>query len=358
METVQLKVCPNCKSKDIEKVFKEIEYDNDLHEFYTSNELSKKYSSLNFEELSKSCFCICKNCLLVFSTNRRKEENMYSMDFFADVQKRWYAQLPVPQRYIDYHKEFSKNFIAILKKNQFRLSLDPKILWLRPECGIATMDLLKNVNKDNVYMLEYFESNIRFLKDNGYKNVKKLPPGDFVSSFEELKFTEIFVNHQLTHSFSPLKLMRTILDMLDDNGKVIFYNEIDHIEANKMKNHYPRGINNFHNQLFTKNSMINFLETCNANVEFFESVPPQKNASVHAGMFGVITKNRPTNKKVKYINSIDIFNAELYSFTNWMNAHTKFSQNLKLKKFFQRLSPVLNIKIILKFILKKLKIIN
>ena len=152
--------------------------------------------------------------------------------------------------------------------------------------------------------------------------------------------------------------MRTILDMLDDNGKVIFYNEIDHIEANKMKNHYPRGINNFHNQLFTKNSMINFLETCDANVEFFESVPPQKNASVHAGMFGVITKNRFTNEKINYINSIDIFNAELYSFTNWMSAHTKFSRNLKLKKFFQRLSPVLNIKIILKFILKKLKIIN
>ena len=46
METIQLKACPNCKSKDIEKVFKEIEYDNDLHEFYKSNELSKKYSEV------------------------------------------------------------------------------------------------------------------------------------------------------------------------------------------------------------------------------------------------------------------------------------------------------------------------
>jgi len=358
METIEISVCPNCKSENFSKLFIDEKYDNDLFEFSRNNSLREKYPELNFDELSQSSFSICRNCMLVFSAKRRKEENMYSMEFFADVQKRWYAQYPVPQKYIDQHKKLSKNFINILNKNSFSLSPEPKVLWLRTECGVLTNDLLKDVNKENVYIMEYFDSNIRFLKEHGYMNVEMLPPGDFVDSYKESKFTEIFINHQLTHSFDPTKLIKTLLDMLGYEGRIIFYNEIDHFEANKMNSHYPRGINNFHNQLFTRNSLSNFLKTVDATVEFFEPLEPLKNASVHSGMFGVIKKDSCINENPSYMNSDNDYKEEIDSFRNWMQAHKIYSRNLKLKKLISKVFLLTRIKEILKNILIRLGLLE
>ncbi len=356
MNIIQSKECPNCGCKNFNKVFNDTKYDNDLYEFSRNNNLKNKYASINFDELSQSAFSICKNCLLVFSTKRRREENMYSMEFFADVQKRWYAQYPVPQKYIDQHKIFSKNFINILTNNNFLLSQKPKVLWLRTECGILTMDLLKNVDKNDIYIMEYFDSNVRFLRDHGFNNVKILPPGDFVNPFGEIKFTEIFLNHQLTHSFDPLKLTKTLLDLLDDDGRIFSYNEINHIEANKIDKHYPRGINNFHNQLLTKNSLSNILKTNNASIKFYESLDSLKNASVHSGMFGVIKKDVHINEKPDYINSEEIYQEELDSFRNWMKGHKKFKRNLRYKNLFIKFVPLPFIKRNLKKILSRLRL--
>lgn len=350
MQTSKTVSCPNCSSVELEKVFTETKYDNDLDEFSRNNNLSSKYPEIDFDELSQSSFSICKNCLLVFSTRRRKEENMYSMEFFADVQKRWYAQYPLPERYINQHKKFSNNFIEILNKNKFNLSPKPKILWLRSECGILPMELLKDVRKEDIFIMEYFESNIRFLKEHGFINVQVLPPGDFVNLFEVNKFTEIFLNHQLTHSFDPLKLTKSILQMLDDNGKIIFYNEIDHMESNKLSSHYPRGINNFHNQLFTKNSFLNLWKTNNAKVEFFEPLEPLSNASVNSGMFGIISKNINSPQKVTYDNAFK-YDEELSSFRDWMKRHKKFKRKLRIKNFFLKFFQYSKLKSILKTIL-------
>jgi len=358
MEAIEILKCPNCKSENFSKLFIDEKYDNDLFEFGRTNKLNEKYPDLNFDELSQSSFSTCRNCLLVFSAKRRKEENMYSMEFFADVQKRWYSQYPVPQEYIDQHKKLSKNFINILNKNNFSLSPASKVLWLRTECGVLTNDLLKDVDKENVYIMEYFDSNIRYLKDHGFINVEKLPPGDFVSSYKEIKFSEIFINHQLTHSFDPRKLIKTLIDMLSYEGRIIFYNEIDHLEANKMIDHYPRGINSFHNQLFTKNSLSNFLKTVDASIEFFEPLEPLKNASVHSGMFGVIKKDSFINEHPLYVNSDNDYKEEIDSFRNWMQAHKIYSRNLKLKKFISKVLLFTFIKKITKNILIRLGLLK
>jgi hypothetical protein len=340
--------CPNCKSLKFETVFQNTKYDNDLFEFSSNNKLALKYPDIDFDELAQSKYSICKNCLLVFSTRRRKEENMYSMEFFADVQKRWYSKYPVPEPYINNHKKHSENFIEILKKNNFSFSDNPKILWIRSECGILPMELLKNIKKEDIYILEYFESNIRYIKENGFVNVEILPAGNFINPFKGISFTEIFLNHQLTHSFDPLNLTKNIIDSLSSNGKLIFYNEIDHIETNKMPNHYPRGINNFHNQLFTKNSLRNLFKTLGLNVNFFEPLESVKNASVHGGMFGIVEKKVENNSN--YVNSINEYEKELNSFRDWIDSHNKYKRNLKISNTFFN-NPIFQI---IKKIIKKL----
>jgi hypothetical protein len=348
--------CPNCKSSKFETVFKNTKYDNDLFEFSCNNKLSLKYPECDFDEFAQSLYSICKNCLLVFSARRRKEENMYSLEFFADVQKRWYAMYPVPSSYIDNHKKFADNFIDILSKNNFSLSDKPKVLWLRPECGVLPMELLKNVKKEDIYMMEYFDSNIRYLNENGYLNVEILPPGDFINPFKGIKFTEIFLNHQLTHSFDPASLIKNIINSLAPNGRIVFYNEIDHLEANKFYNHYPRGVNNFHNQLFTKNSFQNLFESFNFKVCFFDPLNPVKNASVHSGMFGIVEKKVDTN--ISYVNSKDVFEHELNSFRRWMDSHNKYLRKLKIKNLiFKNLILLFLVKIFRKmWSIAKLKI--
>lgn len=350
----QVKNCPNCGSQKSEKVFSDTKYDNDLHEFGTNNVLAKKYPGINFDELAQSSFSICQNCLLVYATNRRKEETMYSMDFFADVQKRWYAKYPLPQKYIEQHKKLAENFIDILDRGGFSLSQKPKVLWLRSECGILAMDLLKNVDKDCVYIMEYFDSNIKFLKEHGFKNVQPLPPGDFKNPFKGTKFTEIFLNHQLIHSFNPLGLTKSILDMLDNEGKIILYNEINHIESNKSGKHYPRGVNSFHNQLFTKNSLSNLLKTANASIEFFEPLNPLSNASVNFGMFGIIKKNLNNSGQSTYVNSKDLYYEELNSFRSWMQKHKKFKKTLAIKALLHRIIPYKRLKRVVKAVFIKL----
>ena len=109
---LKLKIeCPNCSYSKLETVFKNTKYDNDLLEFSKNNKLALNYPDIDFNELAQSKFSICKNCLLVFSTRRRKEEDMYSMKFFADVEKRWYAEYPLPEANINYHRKFALKFI-------------------------------------------------------------------------------------------------------------------------------------------------------------------------------------------------------------------------------------------------------
>ena len=345
--------CPNCKSSKFETVFQNTKYDNDLFEFSSNNKLALKYPECDFDELAQSRYSICKNCLLVFSVRRRKEENMYSIEFFADVQKRWYAKYPVPMSYINNHKKFAENFTEILKKNNFSFSDNPKILWVRPECGILPMELLKNIKKEDIYLMEYFESNIRYLKENDFLNVEILPAGDFINPFKGISFTEIFLNHQLTHSFDPLSLTKNIINSLAPNGRIIFYNEIDHFESNKFNNHYPRGVNNFHNQLFTKNSFRNLFITHDLKVNFFDPLNPVKNASVHSGMFGIVEKKVENN--IYYVNSIDEYEKELNSFRDWMDSHNKYLRNLKISNTIFK-NPILLI--IIKVVKKLLSFVK
>jgi hypothetical protein len=341
--------CPNCKSSKFETVFQNTKYDNDLFEFRSNNKLAIKYPECDFDELAQSAYSICKNCLLVFSARRRKEENMYSIEFFSDVQKRWYAKYPVPISYINNHKKFAENFIEILKKNNFSFSENPKILWVRPECGILPFELLKNIKKEDIYLMEYFESNIRYLKEIGFLNVEILPAGDFINPFKGISFTEIFLNHQLTHSFDPLTLIKNIINSLAPNGRIIFYNEIDHIESNKFHNHYPRGVNNFHNQLFTMNSFRNLLITQDLKVDFFDPLNPVKNASVHSGMFGIMEKKVENNSY--YVNSIEEYEKELNSFRDWMDSHNKYRRNLKISNIiFKNRIPLVLIKVVKKLL--------
>ena len=341
--------CPNCKSKSFIKLVQNVEFDNDLDIFSNDKKNLKKYHNVDFSLLKKSNFQICKNCLLVFSKNRRNEESMYSMEFFADVQKRWYNKFPPPQEYLETHENFSKNFFNVLNKNNITFNSSSEILWLRTECGLILDKLFSHIPKENIFPIEYFESNLRYLKSKGYENANLLSPGDFKSPYKDKKFDEIFINHQITHSYDPLNFLRTLVSLLKKNGRIFFYNEIDHVSANKLNFHYPRGINNFHNQLLTKNSLSNLGNSLNLRTVFFENLDPLKNASVNCGMFGYLEKENIAENKIKYTNDEITFEKEKNSFLDWMHEHRKFRRKKNISLYIS--FPLNLLKNLIKFLL-------
>jgi SAM-dependent methyltransferase len=80
-------------------------------------------------------------------------------------------------------------------------------------------------------------------------------------------FDVIVANHFLTHAHDPRALMAYFRSILSEDGTLILYNELDHDLSLKSMTAYARGLNFFHKQLFTRKTLIGFVQACGFSVE-------------------------------------------------------------------------------------------
>src|SRR5690606_6033815 len=107
---------------------------------------------------------------------------------------------------------------------------------------------------------DYFDSNVRWANEAGAMTAYMLDPRGLAAPPSGGKFDLILANHVFAHSLDPSKDAAALLDMLNPGGSVYVYNENDSLQYFRLGYRYfkPRGVNNYHKQLFSPDTLGRF----------------------------------------------------------------------------------------------------
>jgi len=238
-------VCPSCASANTEPMFQ----GNDLSIWLTID-----------RRLKASDYRLCADCALLFAARRQKPAVASAYyDLFAEIEGRGYAHYPPPAKYLK-----GKRALGDLLCQQMRdcglLRPGMRILHIRCDSGGLLSALREAVPDASLCGLDYFDSNIRFLREQDFSDVARLHPDRLEISIGG-KFDLVIANHVFTHSLDPAADARVIRAAIADDGSVFSYNEVDHtLLFDPESEYFSRGdVNNYHKQLFTVASFKSFL---------------------------------------------------------------------------------------------------
>lgn len=212
--------------------------------------------------LRKGHYCLCHQCGVVFSAARPVPEAAHRFyDLLFKEGELDDDPTGVDARGVDRH---------LIKLLQQRDVLRPgaAILHLRCDTGALLQILRKLVPDATLHGLEYSDSYVRFLCDEGL-GAAKLNPGHIELPFG-VKYDLVLANHQLTHAIDPRDLLYRLCGVLNVGGNILFYNEIDHDRELDPGNEHYRGsdIVAFHKQLFNQHSFERLLNEAGLDYEY------------------------------------------------------------------------------------------
>jgi SAM-dependent methyltransferase len=180
---------------------------------------------------AKSAWSVCGNCGLMFAANRPDAQGLESWypPLFQLSEERGYNTWPLPPNYIGHFLESVRRAYPHL----------------------------------DAYGLEYFEHPARYAKQlMGESRVAQISTPEPKHPFPVKRFDVIVANHFLTHAHEPKAFLAYLRSILSDTGTLVITNELDHALSFKSLTAYPRGLNFFHKQLFTRATLIPFLASC------------------------------------------------------------------------------------------------
>jgi SAM-dependent methyltransferase len=215
----------------------------------------------DLEAHATSNWSVCMHCALMFAANRPdldKLPNWYPQ-LFEYSEERNYNTEVIPDSYLAGKAKAAKTLFADMQANHV-LNGSARLIHFR--CGPG--HLLKYASDArlglDVFGLEYFEHPANHAKQLvGDDRIAIIDVPDPVQPFGNRRFEVIVSNHFLTHAHNPAKLLRYYHQLLAEDGKLVIYNEQDHDLSLKSMTAYGRGINFFHNQLFTADTLSRFL---------------------------------------------------------------------------------------------------
>lgn len=242
-----------------------------------------------------SDFALCARCELLFARNRQDASDTVAYyDTFTTLEKRDYAVYPPPQEFLDAQAQLS-DFLLGLLESAGVLEDRSSVLNVRSECGLHLAGLRDRYGFSELYGLDHFESNIRYAREDlGIPNMAELHPFSPAVPFERKRFDLVLCNHMVTHALEPMKLLAWFRELLEENGVLVLYNEIDHTPRFSEGSLYKKGVVNFHKQLLTQRSLDNLCRLGGFETEFLACNPEKiRWASNRGSMVFMLRSGQP-----------------------------------------------------------------
>jgi SAM-dependent methyltransferase len=255
-----LTTCPACNHEQLQAAFPGVTGDNSVAPL-VGKPLPFELPGFDLAAHATSNWSVCAHCALMFARNRPDPQGLATWypQLFQFSEERNYNTAVLPESYLAGKAKSAEILFADMQANHV---LDSAARLIHFRCGPGhVLHLAKSARLGlEVYGLEYFEHPARHARQLvGEDRVAIIDVPEPVQPFDVKRFDVILSNHFLTHAHNPSKLLRYYHSLLSDDGKLLIYNEQDHDLSLKSMTAYARGINFFHNQLFTADTLSRFL---------------------------------------------------------------------------------------------------
>jgi hypothetical protein len=256
-----LDACPCCGGRELkEPLPKTLRYDNGLESWIRSG-LLLQIGDAPARDFARVEWRVCTDCTLIFCLKRpslEKAESWYG-ELFRSVERRNYDVTPLPREYLENQISFAREFAATLNTAGV-LNDVGSVLHLRCNAGYILKEVLQLRPGIEAYGIEYFDApaaHAATLLGEDLVRVIKMPEPR--NPFGRSSFDLILAEHYLTHAHNPVEYLDYLVSLLSPRGKLVIFNEQDHELTMRRRQHYRRGINFFHKQLFTPRTLHDFL---------------------------------------------------------------------------------------------------
>ena len=218
----------------------------------------------NLAAHARSEWSVCGHCALMFARSRPQADGLEAWypPLFQLSEERGYNTAPLPQTYIDGKRRGAEKLFQDFDALGLFAGAT-SLIHFRTGPGHFLDIVRRKYPALEVYGLEYFEHPAAFAQSLvGSNRVARISAPEPVSPFPVQRFDLIIANHFLTHAHEPRKFLGYLRGLLSDTGTLVLYNELDHDLSFASMTAYPRGLNFFHKQLYTRSSLNAFVRSC------------------------------------------------------------------------------------------------
>ncbi len=275
---------------------------------------------------------ICGHCAMIFSRTRPVLDatSTWYNPLFKFVENRDFDIWPLPELFLRNQVQTARNMFDILSTHGITENVE-SVLHMRCNTGHLLHLMSEHLDLTSVTGTEYFEAPARYAADLlGDGNVSLLTsPAPHVPEIEG-GYDLILVNHFLTHSPDPRLFVEHLKTRLSNRGRIVFYNEQDHDLVLRHSDHYAKGINVFHNQLFTRTTLQAFLGTCGLEARQIPHPNGLKwSIGHHTMMFSCEIADPVAMPKGNAEESLAVMNT-------WANMHNRYARMASWPKALRR----------------------
>lgn len=255
--------CPACDSTNLQLVFSTWTGDNTLARL-VDKPLPFALPGFDLPAHATSAWHICRHCALLFARNRPDAAGLaqWYPQLFQYSEERSYNTATLPQSYLDGKAKAARALLADIEP--YGVFTNAKsLVQFRTGPGHFLAEAKANHPGLDVYGLEYFEHPAAYARTLvGDDRIEIISLPEPRPRFARKTFAVVVANHFLTHAHDPKVLMANFRDILSDDGTLVLYNELDHDLSLKSMTAYARGLNFFHKQLFSRATLLPFVESC------------------------------------------------------------------------------------------------
>lgn len=237
--------------------------DNSLGRLLKSNG-SPSFPHFDLAVHARSQWSVCGHCALLFARRRPAAEGLadWYPKLFQLSEERGYNTAPLPQAYLEGKRQSAEKLLRQIEARGV-LASAKSLIHFRTGPGHLLDIVRKKYPGMEVYGLEYFEHPAAYAQGLvGEGRIARIATPEPEHPFPVRKFDVIIANHFLTHAHEPRKFLTYLRSILSEQGTLVVYNELDHDRSLRSMTAYPRGLNFFHKQLFTRPSLIAFVKSC------------------------------------------------------------------------------------------------
>ncbi len=260
---IELKSCPSCgHSQLLKPLSPQLRFDNSLEH------AMRRGKAINFDtfrpmDYANSGWSVCKNCALIFCQKRPSldDADKWYEKLFRVVENRNYDIDPLPEIYITNQTSFAVDMFETLDAINVFNNVK-SVLHVHCNAGLLLDRIRSKKGVDELYGLEYFEYPTKHAaRLIGANRICRIQTPEPVNPFPQEKFDLLLIEHMLTHAHDPIGYLSYLKSLLNVAGKLVVFNELDHAQAMPKWGFYSKGINFFHKQLYTRDSMTAFLQS-------------------------------------------------------------------------------------------------
>jgi SAM-dependent methyltransferase len=258
-----LQNCPACNHTGVQAVFPGLTGDNTLARLL-NEPLPFALPGFDLAAHATSDWHACKNCALLFARNRPDATGLdqWYPKLFQYSEERNYNIAPLPQAYLDGKARSAQKFFAEIESHGV-FAKAKSLIHFRTGPGHFLAEAKKAHPGLDIYGLEYFEHPAAYARTLvGGDNIEVIALPEPKHGFARETFDVVVANHFLTHAHDPGALMTYFRQILSEDGTLVLYNELDHDLSLKSMTAYARGLNFFHKQLFSRQTLLPFVESC------------------------------------------------------------------------------------------------